>query len=108
MALKWEYFTRVFHLLHNKRYNFLCVLATVLQSIILSCHVLARIRVVKRQRCVSTTHYIKIMWYVWGGRRQKHTGFWLGNPKKCFEDRGMFERKALKWIFKQTVWQDLD
>jgi len=37
-----------------------------------------------------------------------HTGFWWGNPKECFEDRGMFERKALKWIFKRIRWQDLD
>ena len=37
-----------------------------------------------------------------------HTGFWWGNPKECFEDRGMFERRALKWIFKQTGRQDLD
>jgi hypothetical protein len=48
------------------------------------------------------------MWHVWGGRRQMHTGFWWGNPKNCFEDRGMYERIALKWIFKQTGWQDLD
>jgi hypothetical protein len=59
------------------------------------------------QRSVATTHYIEIMWHVWAGRRQMHTGFWRGNPKDCFEDRGMYERIELKWIFKQIGWQDL-
>lgn len=54
---------------------------------------------VELQRCVSTTHYIKIMWHVWGGM---HTGFWWGNPKNCSEDRGMYERILLKRTFKQT------
>jgi hypothetical protein len=39
---------------------------------------------------------------------REKTGFWWGNPKDCFEGRGMYERKSLKWIFKQTGWEDLD
>jgi hypothetical protein len=40
------------------------------------------------------------MWHTWG-RRDVHTGFWLGNlmERDYWEDLGVDEKIIFKWIF---------